>query len=127
MDKEDETPGFLLVKIAGTKPPVYFIIDQPFWAHNDQPDTAEHNDHETYWVEEHTCPTNICPVEAIIWDGDADPHRVFEYVAHRPQPHGDHEIAQYGIDDWRAIFPELGGVTIDGTVIAPIKKIGGPE
>lgn len=34
----------------------------------------------SYTYEEHSCPTNYVPVEAIMQRNDADPHGVFEYV-----------------------------------------------
>jgi hypothetical protein len=60
--------------------------------------------HNQYYYDEHSCPTNYIPVEAIFWGNDDDPHGVFEYVDTVWMPHG-----YDGIDpnDERELFIKL--------------------
>lgn len=37
-------------------------------------------DHEEYFYNEHTCPTNFIRIPLIAKDGDCDPHGVFTFV-----------------------------------------------
>jgi hypothetical protein len=42
----------------------------------------EFQEHERYYYNEHTCPTNfVSQIEQIIFEGDRDPHGVFEFVS----------------------------------------------
>lgn len=59
------TKGFTRLMKDGVRPPYE--------------ETAEHN---RYYYEEHTCPTNFMSVERIIYNGDYDPHGIFKYVRH---------------------------------------------
>lgn len=94
---------------------VYFVIEG--MATNDK---ADPNEHEEYYYTEHTCPTNyIKGVEAIVQDGDFDPHGCFEYVRSiwmtrryaKAQEHvrdRDSNIDGEPVDDLlREYFPEL--------------------
>lgn len=78
--------------------PVYFII--PAW-HDD----AEDDDPEAtkFLFEERQCPHDIIMnCEAIIVDGDTDPHGLFEHVRsiQNPGPAARTE------DWWRSVLPE---------------------
>jgi len=108
--------GLMLIKIRGSEPPVYFVINQKFYAWEMLPDgsiKSDHDDRQKYFVEEHTCPTNLVPVEAILSDGDDDPHGALEYVAHVEIPEKWDPNA-VGWDDYVALFPQLGGQIIEG-------------
>lgn len=102
-----DTPGWLLLMVAGSEPPVFMIVDHPFYARYEDDTPEEREGHTRYFVEEHTCPTNLVRVEAILTAGDADPHGVLEFVAHRPKPPVMEEDENYMWDDWVKIFPEL--------------------
>lgn len=57
---------------------------------------------KSYFYEEHSCPTNHVRCEAIITDGDDDPHGIFEFVRSVDMPEGYDEESV----DWLALFPE---------------------
>jgi hypothetical protein len=80
-----------LLRLPAT-PPVYFVVKGCRLV--DSPD-------RTYFYEEHSCPTNYVQCEAIICDGDDDPHGVFEFVRSVDVP-DDYD----GKANWRALFPE---------------------
>lgn len=67
----------VLLKITGPEEPVYFIVEGCAQFE----DLAEVNDHNTYFYEEHTCPTNFIRIEAVFTPEDDDPHGTFEHVA----------------------------------------------
>lgn len=88
--------GLALVKYAGNSvnEKLYFIIQVYFHYDKDGKLDVEWEDRKRYYIEEHTCPTNLVSCEAIIYNGDTDPHGVLEYVRAAPIA----EICQkYGI------------------------------
>ena len=92
-------PAWLIVKTAGSNPPVYFVIDHMIYGEKD-------DDNDRYYVEESTCPTNLIPVSAIITEGDTDPHGILEFVAHIPKSH------------WKEEYPDGGWIAaIDKAII----------
>lgn len=66
----------VLLKITSTNGPIYFVVEGCA--------SFEPRDqflaHQFYYYEEHTCPTNFCGVEKVFFNGDDDPHGVFEFV-----------------------------------------------
>ena len=64
-------------------------------------------EHDQYFYNEHTCPTNYMgDVEAVIYEKDADPHGVFEWVATIDKPE-DWDYGPEEFEEWCALFPEL--------------------
>jgi hypothetical protein len=55
---------------------------------------------------------NILPIEAVLWQEDADPHGVLEYVEHVPKPADWPDSPNY--DDWARIFTMLPAAIIEG-------------
>jgi hypothetical protein len=101
--------------------PVYFIV-QGLGSVND-----ENPLDDSYLYDEHTCPTNYIPVEAIFTAQEDDPHGVFDYVrsvwypAAMDEPNADTDAIL------RDLFPETRGegVTIEGSVAS--LKLGNPQ
>lgn len=62
---------------------------------------------EGYVVDEHTCPTNLFGrgVEAIIVDGDCDPHGIFRFVRETDTPKWMNR-GHCPEDEWPKIVPE---------------------
>lgn len=101
--------------------PVYFVVQSSAILHERNPLDA------SYYFNEHSCPTNYVPVEAIATRGGLDPHGVFEYVRSVWMPRG------YDADDdqtFTNLFPEIAGAhpmtdmleTIADRLIARFKK-----
>jgi hypothetical protein len=96
---------------------------------------AEEAEHQTYYYNEHTCPTNwIRGIEAVIFEGDQDPHGVFHFVrAVRVQDNpalveyfeGERAGESDLEPDWSEIFPEVigQGQVIDSSVDAFVEMI----
>lgn len=96
----DDQPGWLVVRIGEAEPPVYAVVDHPFYAHSAGETPDERTDHTRYWVEEHTCPTNIIRVEAFVTEGDDDPHGLLSFVAHLPRLPGEDSEPEEGWAAW---------------------------
>lgn len=113
---QSASPGFILLKMTvRSQGDVFFVLRKLVFR---EPNDDDHDVdvYQRYYFEEHTCPTNFVPVEAVLEDQDADPHGVFEYVAWRPVPADWPESPTYA--DWSGLFAELPqGVTIEGTVV----------
>lgn len=60
-----------------------------------------------FFYEEHQCPTNFIPVEAIVADGDFDPHGLFEHVRTEWMPKAYAENRANRVDILSCLFPEL--------------------
>jgi hypothetical protein len=127
--KEQPKPikGYLLLRIASSKTekPVWFVVEDDIHTRDGLTSPAEEIESKRYWVDEHTCPTNIVPVAAII-EGHGpnygeDPHGVLEFAAWAPQPS---DIPDGKDPDWRILFPQLATETIDGAVVRPVLLIG---
>lgn len=108
----EKRPGLMLVRIAQSEPPIYFVIDYPIYSHNIV-DGQLDEEYQQYFVEEHTCPTNLIPVERIICGSDTDPHGLLEYVQHVEKP-ADWDYSQRSYDDLAAIFSRLPGGIVEG-------------
>ena len=85
------TPTLVLLKRNG----IYLIVN------------GHGNGNDEYFYNEHTCPTNYMQdVEAVIYEKDADPHGVFEWVATIDKPE-DWDYGPEEFEEWCALFPEL--------------------
>ncbi|CAH2399192.1 hypothetical protein [Mesorhizobium ventifaucium] len=104
-----------LLVILPQEKPIYFIVEGGYHSPHEFEDKGK-----AYFYGEHTCPTNwLQSVEAIVSEGDDDPHGIAEFVrtvdvSGVEHPGGD------GEPDWRAVFPEAfgDGQTIDGDLAA---------
>jgi hypothetical protein len=57
--------------------PIYFVVEGlSEWPLS----LDEMNQHQKYFYEQHTCPTNFIRIPLIAVDGDVDPHGIFEFV-----------------------------------------------
>jgi hypothetical protein len=85
-----------LLVIAPQENPIYFIVEGGYHSPHEFEDKGN-----TYFYGEHTCPTNwLQRVEAIVSEGDDDPHGIAEFVRTVDQ-------STVGDDpDWSLIFPE---------------------
>ena len=88
---ESKTPTLVLLKRNG----IYLVVN------------GYGNGNDAYFYNEHTCPTNYMQdVEAVIYEKDADPHGVFEWVATIDKPE-DWDCAPEEFEEWCKLFPEL--------------------
>lgn len=123
-------PAWLIVRIEGSSPPVYFVIDQPIYAHSRfDPELEEI---ERFYIEESTCPTNTIRVNTIIVDGDTDPHGVLEYMGHVPKstmrPLVENGLTtDYTWEEWvaacAALQPDLGEQVLDTQPLSPTEAV----
>lgn len=84
-----------LLVIPPRDKPVYFVVEG-IAAVGDPPGEGK-----DYFYEEHSCPTNYVECEAIIYEGDEDPHGVFQFVRAVAAPDDGPDLGE-----WRDIFPE---------------------
>ena len=107
--------GFMLLRIAASKAerPIFFVVEHQISTRDGFEGLEEWTDRQRHWVGEHTCPTNIVPVTAIIEGQDQDPHGVLEFVAFAPEPDGWDADAC----DWSVLFPQVGGAEIEGVAV----------
>lgn len=62
-----------------TEPPVIFKLHAWKYGHSSKDSPEEFVEHQRYYYEEHTCPTNcLSSTEKLIFNGDEDPHGLFE-------------------------------------------------
>ena len=67
---------------SNTEPPIFAKINTWKYVHSQDLSDEDFIDHEKYFYEEHTCPTNwFRDVEQISVNGDNDPHGLFEFVS----------------------------------------------
>jgi len=88
--------------------PIWFVVENDIHTRDGLRSLAEEMESKRYWVDEHTCPTNIVPVEAII-EGhgpsyDDDPHGVLQFAAWAPRPS---DLPDGEDPDWCILFPQL--------------------
>jgi hypothetical protein len=100
-DSDHEFKTLVLLAVDTTDGPLYFVIEgQAVYEGKDTPD-------DSYYYEEHSCPTNYVRVAMISLNGDHDPHGVFRYVRSVWMP------KEYDEDDGGnlilSVFPELAG------------------
>jgi hypothetical protein len=109
--------GLLLVRVSGSDPAVFMVIDHTVYRPSDETEGGM-----AYFVDEHTCPTNLVPVEAILSDGDCDPHGALEYVQWVPKPDmSDDDYLNLDWEGWSLLFDRLPGQTIEGS--ASLKRL----
>jgi len=62
---------------------------------------GDSEEHQRYYYDEHTCPTNYMPnvVQVIDEAGDRDPHGVFRFISAEPWKDPDH-AASWSISSW---------------------------
>ena len=77
-------------------------------------------DSSDYYYNEHTCPTNITRTEAVIANGDTDPHGIFELVV-------EHCITGPGARDREEVMLELLDMAEAATRMANASLSGGRQ
>jgi hypothetical protein len=78
---EVETPVTVTLK-SRTKPPIILTLNAWKYAHSQKDSKEKYVEHQRYFYDEHTCPTNyLSQVEMISFEGSNDPHGVFEFVS----------------------------------------------
>jgi hypothetical protein len=76
-----QTPVTITLR-SKTVPQITLKLHSWKYAHSEDESKEEYEGHQQYFYDEHTCPTNfMSQVEQIIFDGDTDPHGVFEFVS----------------------------------------------
>lgn len=76
-----QTPVTITLR-SKTVPPITLKLHAWKYAHSANDSAEAHEHHQRYYYDEHTCPTNfMSQVEQIIFEGDEDPHGVFEFVS----------------------------------------------
>jgi len=81
---------------------VYFVVEGVA-------DISKDDLNDSYFFDEHSCPTNYVPVEAIMTPTDNDPHGVFDYIVTRWMPKAYVKAMSCGDRDafLRELFPEM--------------------
>jgi hypothetical protein len=65
-----------------TEPKITLKLNTWKYAHSQNETLEDYESHERYFYNEHTCPTNWTRgIVEIIFEGDHDPHGVFEFVS----------------------------------------------
>lgn len=65
-----------------TVPPITLKLNTWKYSHSQEQSQEEYTDNQRYFYNEHTCPTNwVREIEEIEFQGDRDPHGVFEFVS----------------------------------------------
>jgi hypothetical protein len=76
--------------VSQTVPPITVKLNTWKWGHSQKDTPEEYREHQRYFYNEHTCPTNwLCEVEEISVPEtvcgrlrtDRDPHGLFEFVS----------------------------------------------
>lgn len=68
--------------VSETSPPIEFKLNTWKYAHSQNLSREEYESHETYFYNEHTCPTNwVSLIEQIKVGEDTDPHGLFRFVS----------------------------------------------
>lgn len=76
-----ETPVTVTLRSV-TTPPITVKLNTWKYAHSQDDSPEDYIEHERYFYNEHTCPTNWTrQIEQIEFEGDRDPHGVFEFVS----------------------------------------------
>lgn len=122
--KEQPKPikGYLLLRFAPSKTenPIWFVVEDDIHTRDGLCSLAEEMESKRYWVDEHTCPTNIVRVAAIIEGHGAsyndDPHGVLKFATWTPRPSN---LPDREDPDWCILFPQLATETIDGAAVRP--------
>jgi hypothetical protein len=65
-----------------TEPRITLKLNTWKYAHSQNDSKEDYESHQQYFYDEHTCPTNWTrEIVEIIFQGDHDPHGVFEFVS----------------------------------------------
>jgi hypothetical protein len=65
-----------------TEPKITVRLNTRKWSHSRNDTPEEYAEHQRFFYNMHTCPTNwIKQVEEITFENDRDPHGVFEFVS----------------------------------------------
>ena len=107
----DQPPELLhLLRLTPQTEPVYFVLRRPDFGLRDRRrafDPALDNESQTFFFDEHSCPTNwINHISMISVGGDHDPHGLLEHVRTVPAPAQQDEPEDED-DLTLALFPEL--------------------
>lgn len=108
----DFTRSMALLKLEGKDGPVYFVMEHPrYHAPGIEPDPAAANqEHQRYFFEEHSCPTNwLRECVAVIKGGNDDPHGFLEFVRAVDVPENfdvNGTDRTDGGNHWNILFPE---------------------
>lgn len=80
--------GAALVKYCGNtiQDQLFFIVEVYFSFDKEGKLDPDWEDNKRYYIQQHTCPTNLISCQAIIHNGDTDPHGVVQYVRSAPYP-----------------------------------------
>ena len=75
------TPVVITLK-SNTTPPIILKLNALKYEHSQGLSQEEYESNEKYFYDEHTCPTNwTSQIAEIIFEGDHDPHGVFQFVS----------------------------------------------
>lgn len=94
-----ETPVVVTLQSI-TKPAITLRLNTTRYAHSQKDTWEDYVEHQRYYYDEHTCPTNwFREVEEIVFQKDKDPHGVFEFVSVESgrlvdSPYGDGMIVE---------------------------------
>lgn len=78
---EIETPITVTLESI-TVPKITLKLNAWKYGHSQKYTKEEYESHQRYYYDEHTCPTNwTSQIEQIIFEGDTDPHGVFQFVS----------------------------------------------
>lgn len=104
-----------LLRFNGKDGPVYFVMDRRY--HTPGEPDEEFQSHESYFFEEHSCPTNwLRDCVTVIENGDMDPHGFLDHVRSVEVPR---DFDEDDDDKVRDLFPECFPETIDHRVSLP--------
>lgn len=77
---QKETPVTVTLR-SKTTPPITLKLNTWKYAHSQDDSPEDYRMQTEYFYNEHTCPTNWTnEIEQIEFEGDTDPHGVFEFV-----------------------------------------------
>jgi hypothetical protein len=103
--EEIDVPCFDLLVLPPQNKPVYFVARSSDYNRKIDGSTKPYQG-KAYFYDEHTCPTNWLRCEHIVFDGNHDPHGLFEYVGS-----ADSELARQQWEaedvDFVRMFPQL--------------------
>jgi hypothetical protein len=102
--EERDIPAWLVFKLADSDPPIYFVDNHPIFYRDQNGEPADREEGNHFWIEEHTCPSNLLRVAAIVTEGDDDPHGILEYVAQVPKAKPDEDYPEEG---WAAFIQRI--------------------
>jgi hypothetical protein len=93
-----------LLKFEGKDGPTYFVMDHDRYRDGTGEGDDENQAHQSYFFEEHSCPTNwLRECVAVIQNGDCDPHGFLDFVRAVDVPH---DFDDDDDENWFKLFPE---------------------